>query len=219
MHFSTLLAASLALAPAVYGAGSNIVQVEVHGHEDCHVGRHPGNNHQEEVLNGKPDKVFATETSCPFVKLPDHDEVDTYSFKVTALNKKSFERCRGLGVYANKLCAGRPDWVVPFHHGELETTSPCLPESGFEDYASFQLICDDDSAHHDEGDHGAHDEGNKAGEKDEQGGTEAKGSGEAEGGDKGEEKGEEKGEAEQPHREAEQPSALQSNSWLKKLGL
>ncbi|OGM48602.1 hypothetical protein ABOM_002462 [Aspergillus bombycis] len=215
MHFSTLLAASIALAPAVYGAGSNVVQVEVHGHEDCHVGRQPGKHLEEhETLNGMPDKVFPTEESCPSIKLPDHDEADTYSFTVTALNKKSFERCRGLGVYANKLCAGRPDWVVPFHRGELQTTSPCLPEYGFEDYASFQLICDDDSGHHDEGNHGAHGEGNKGGERDNEGVTEAEWSGEDEEGDKGEEKGE----AEKPHRQAEQPAA-QGNPWLKKLGL
>ncbi|KAE8366096.1 hypothetical protein BDV27DRAFT_156281 [Aspergillus caelatus] len=223
MYFSTLFAASLALAPAVYGKGLSVVEVEVHGHDNCHVGRLPGNNLEEhETIDAKPKKVFPTESSCAKVKLPDHDEVDTYSFTVTALNKKSFQECRGLGVYANKECAGNPDWIVPFHPGELHASSPCLPEYGFEDYVSLQVICNDDPVHRDEGNHEAHGEGNKGGEgegKDE-GNQEGKGEGnkEGEGEGEGSNKGEEKGEGEQPHREAEKPAAQDKNSILGKLG-
>ncbi|KAF7625366.1 hypothetical protein F9C07_2232304 [Aspergillus flavus] len=215
MHFSTLFAASLALAPAVYGNSVSVVEVEVHGHDNCHVGRLPGNNLEEHsTIDSKPKKVFPTENSCPSVKLPDHDEVDTYSFTVTALNKKSFEQCRGLGVYTNKECAGNPDWIVPFHPGELRASSPCLPEYGFEDYVSLQLICNDDPVHRDEGKSEAHGEGNKEGEG--EGNKEGEGEGNKEGEGEGSNKGE--GEAEQRQGQAEKPAA-KSNSIFGKLGL
>ena len=212
-----LFAASLALAPAVYGKSLSVVEVEVHGHDNCPVGRLPGHNLEEhETIDAKPKKVFPTEKSCPSVKLPDHDEVDTYSFTVNALNKKSFQECRGLGIYANKECAGNPDWIVPFHPGEDRASSPCLPEYGFEDYVSLQLICNDDPDHRDEGKQEAHGEGNKEG--DNEGNKEEKDEGNKEGKGEGGNKGEEKGEAEQPHREAEKPAA-QKSSILGKLGL
>ncbi|KAF7597539.1 hypothetical protein BBP40_000017 [Aspergillus hancockii] len=143
MHYSTLLAATLAVAPAVYGYG--VVKVQVNSHEDCPAGKLPGHNLKEHFA-GKPVTAFPTKDTCSKVKLNHDDKIDTYSFTATPVTKDAFVVCHGLAVYASGECAGLPDVVVPFKPGESKAQSPCLPEYAFEKNVALQLLCEDKRA-------------------------------------------------------------------------
>ncbi|KAE8353631.1 hypothetical protein BDV28DRAFT_164818 [Aspergillus coremiiformis] len=166
MHFSTIFAATLALAPAVYGSG--VAQVQVNAHHDCPSGRMPGHSSLgDEVSESFPKKVYPTKESCVKAKLDHGDDIQTYSFTVDILNKATFQECHAVGIYTNEECVGYPDWIVPFNPGEGHAQSPCLPELAFEKYASVTLICD---GNHDKGSGDKHETGGKENEGAEKGG-------------------------------------------------
>ncbi|KAB8068447.1 hypothetical protein BDV29DRAFT_195652 [Aspergillus leporis] len=137
MHYSTFFAATLAMAPAVYGYG--VVKVQVNSHENCPSGRLPGHNLKEHAA-GKPVTVYPTKDTCTKAKLSHDDKIDTYSFTATPVTKDAFYVCHGLAIYASGECAGLADVVVPFDPEEPKAQSVCLPELAFGKNVALQLL-------------------------------------------------------------------------------
>ncbi|KAF9886294.1 hypothetical protein FE257_011553 [Aspergillus nanangensis] len=143
MHFSTIAAAALALAPIALCA-EPVAQIKVNGHEGCKSGVVPTDGLPKVML----DHAYATKDHCEKVKVSHDMNIDSYSVTVDTITHDTNMKCVGVGVYANDLCTGEPAVAVPWHATKSQVKSQCFSPLPFDEnkYMSFKLFCYENKA-------------------------------------------------------------------------
>lgn len=126
--------------PAVF-AGEPTAQVKVNAHELCRDGEMPKNALGQGLLG----HGYASRDHCEKVNLKESDDIDAYSLTIETLTHSTSVECHGIAVYANELCAGKADVVIPWSGNEATVDSQCFSSFVFEEskYLTLKLVCED----------------------------------------------------------------------------
>ncbi|CAG7993172.1 unnamed protein product [Penicillium salamii] len=135
MHFTKTLASVAALSMTAYAAVP-VASVQLQSWEQCDIGF---------PALGEPKftaDVAVTPLTCDKTTLNRDWSINNWSFKAH-LDTKDAQLCRGVVIWNNEGCTGKPVHFLPFDHHSPIAEGQCLPDTLEPGYVSFKLACDE----------------------------------------------------------------------------